>query len=247
VDGYYGERIDQLEDLFVDPSVISFLMHQLPEDDEDYEDELSNLNASWNLPQPPTSGHQCHGMKKLDFEQHHSQKSTQKHERKRVFIPISDQFGASRSTFARPGGGFHWSLLLWEINTLYSEIDDSSFNAVVGVGFHHFDSSRGCNASAAEAVAKKLHKVLSAPMSKEDNVTDMVEVLECRTPQQRNGYDCGVFTLGFADALSASDDFVKEHHEAILQSHFEEDGGHEQFASGLRKRIGDDIRVLAAE
>mmetsp|Transcript_7602 Transcript_7602/g.12230 ORF Transcript_7602/g.12230 Transcript_7602/m.12230 type:complete len:223 (+) Transcript_7602:63-731(+) len=222
-------------------------MHQLPEDDEDYEDELSNLNASWNLPQPPTSGHQCHGMKKLDFEQHHSQKSTQKHERKRVFIPISDQFGASRSTFARPGGGFHWSLLLWEINTLYSEIDDSSFNAVVGVGFHHFDSSRGCNASAAEAVAKKLHKVLSAPMSKEDNVTDMVEVLECRTPQQRNGYDCGVFTLGFADALSASDDFVKEHHEAILQSHFEEDGGHEQFASGLRKRIGDDIRVLAAE
>ena len=84
-------------------------------------------------------------------------------------------------------------------------------------------------------------------MSKEDNVTDVVEVLECRTPQQRTGYDCGVFALGFADALFASDDFVKEHNEAVLQSHFEENGGHEQFVSGLRKQIGDDIRGLAAE
>ena len=92
-----------------------------------------------------------------------------------------------------------------------------------------------------------VHKVISAPMPKEDNIADVVEVLECRTPQQRNGYDCGVFTLGFAEALSASDDFVKEHHEDILQSHVEENGGQEKFASGLRTQIGDDIRGLAAD
>mmetsp|Transcript_14938 Transcript_14938/g.32421 ORF Transcript_14938/g.32421 Transcript_14938/m.32421 type:complete len:303 (+) Transcript_14938:17-925(+) len=234
--------IDQLEDMFIDPSVLSFLMHQLTEDDEDYDDELSNLNASWNLPKPPTSVHQCDGMKKLGKEALHAQKSTQTHQRKRIFLPISDQFGASRSTFARPGGGYHWSLLLWEINT-----HSDGFSASVGVDFHHFDSSRGYNASAAIAVAKKLLKVLGASMSKDDGVADVVEVLECQTPQQRNGYDCGVFALGFTEALSASDDygFVKEDHEALLQSHFEEKGGHGEFASGLRKQIGDDIRALA--
>ncbi|KAL7543755.1 hypothetical protein ACHAXR_013447 [Thalassiosira sp. AJA248-18] len=246
-----GERVDQLADLFLDPSVISFLVHQLPEDDEDYDDELANLNASWNLPQPPTSG-RCDGMQKLlDSKKQintHT-KSKQKHQRKRVFIPISDQFGASRSAFARPGGGYHWSLLLWEINTMYYEIDDG-FNALVDVDFRHFDSSRGCNTSAAKAVAKKLHNVLCESMSEMDGVANAVaEVLECQTPQQKNGYDCGVLALGFAEALSESDDygFVKGQYEALLQSDFEGKGGHGEFAYGLRKRIGDDIRELARE
>lgn len=238
-------------------------MHQLPEDDEDYEDELNNLNASWNLPQPPTSDHNCDELMKLEssqVEEHlsssssHSNKSsttaTQKHQRKRVFIPISDQFGASRSTFTRPGGGRHWSLLLWEINTLYYEIDDG-YNALVGVGFHHFDSCPGTNTRAAQAVAAKLHATLCAPMSKEeDGVSDVVEVLECKTPQQQNGYDCGVLTLGFAEALSESDGdygFVKEQHEALVQADFVDKGGHQGFALGLRKRIGDDIRALASQ
>eukprot|EP00578_Thalassiosira_sp_NH16_P022821 CAMPEP_0181104694 /NCGR_PEP_ID=MMETSP1071-20121207/15569_1 /TAXON_ID=35127 /ORGANISM="Thalassiosira sp., Strain NH16" /LENGTH=309 /DNA_ID=CAMNT_0023187919 /DNA_START=110 /DNA_END=1036 /DNA_ORIENTATION=- len=237
-----GERSDLLEDLFIDPSVISFLVHQLNEDDEDYDVELSNLNASWKLPQPPTSGHQCINMKKLGKEELHAKKSSQTYQRKRVFISISDQFAASRSTFTLPGGGNHWSLLLWEIDTLYYEAEDG-FNALVGVGFHHFDSSRGFNEAAAIVVAKKLHRVLCASMSKNDGVADVVEVLECETPQQRNGYDCGIFALGFADALSAANEypFIKEHHEAFLQSHFEENGGQGDFAPSLRKRIGDDI------
>ncbi|KAL7524155.1 hypothetical protein ACHAWF_000836 [Thalassiosira exigua] len=247
------ESDDQLEDLFLDPSVVSFLMHQLPEGDEDYDDEISNLNASWNLPQPPTSssGHKkCGGMKKkiLESEQSNSQRSTQYHQRKRVFVPISDQFGASRSAFARPGGGHHWSMLLWEINSLYYEIDDG-YCALVGVGFHHFDSSRGCNAPAAIAVAKKLHQVLCSTMSEQDGVADVVDVEECKTPQQRNGHDCGLHALGSAEALCASEDygFLKEEHEDIVRRHFEENGGHAEFASNLRKRIGDDIRELAQE
>lgn len=102
-------------------------MHQLTEDDEDYGDELSSLNAAWNLPQSRTSN-----------------------KRKRIFVPISDQFGESKAAFARPGGGNHWSILLWEVN------------ALTGVEFYHFDSSRGVNRTAAEVVAKKLHKVLYA-------------------------------------------------------------------------------------
>lgn len=206
-------------------------MHQLTEDDEDYEDELSNLSASWQLPvQPPTSSTQT------------------QQQRKRLYIPISDQFGASRLAFTRPGGGYHWSILLWEIVTSYKKVDDDGFSAVVDVGFHHFDSSKGLNELAAKAVAEKLQKVLHTSMSKDVRITDVVEVVECKTPQQTNGYDCGVLALGFAEALSACDHgFAKEHYESMLQSHFETNGGHENFALGLRKKIGDDIRQLARE
>ena len=205
-------------------------MHQLTEDDEDYEDELSNLSASWQLPvHPPTSSTQT------------------QQQRKRLYIPISDQFGASRLAFTRPGGGYHWSILLWDIVTSYKKVDDDGFSAVVDVRFHHFDSSKGMNEVAAKAVAEKLHKVLHTSMSKDMRITDVVEVVECKTPQQRNGYDCGVLALGFAEALSSCDDHgsTKEQYESMLQSNFETNGGHETFALGLRKKIGYDIRNLA--
>ncbi|KAL9189998.1 hypothetical protein ACHAXT_009673 [Thalassiosira profunda] len=222
----------RLDDLFLDPSVISFLVHQLPEDDDDYEEELSNLGSSWNLPQPPTPPGHRDGVKK--------------HRQKRVFVPISDQFGADRAAFAIPGGGSHWSLLLWEINIFSCNGNKAS----VGV-YQHFDSSRGCNAAAASAVAKKLHRVLCASMQHQkgrgSGITHQARVTECTTPQQRNGYDCGVLTLGFADALSSDHGFgvAAEHRESLLETYFEGNGGHEKFASELRKQIADDIRQLA--
>jgi len=241
-----GTGVEHLEDLFLDPSVVSFLMHQLvDEDDEDYEDELSNLRASWKLPELPTETS--------------AQETMQRHrypKRKRIFIPISDQFGASRSTFARPGGGSHWSLLLWTINSTKETMND---------GFYHFDSSSGYNAMAAQAVADKVHKVLcygesSIMPSKTDNGAAnnamRMEVVECITPQQGNGYDCGVFACGFAEALSScaslssSDDTIenencKKRYESILKGHFDERGGQEEFAKGLRKSMSDDISMLA--
>ena len=57
---------------------------------------------------------------------------------------------------------------------------------------------------------------------------DVVEVLECRAPQQRNGYDCGASTLGFAEALlSDLDDwgFTREQHEGLLEADFNEGAG----------------------
>jgi Ulp1 family protease len=91
-------------------------------------------------------------------------------------------------------------------------------------------------------------QVLCASMSPRGCVPDSVEVVECQTPQQRNGYDCGLFALGVAESLSGSaDDFVinKKNCENLLQNYFEKNGGHEEFALRLRKRIGDHIRELA--
>ena len=85
-------------------------------------------------------------------------------------------------------------------------------------------------------------------MSPHDGVTDTVEVVECKTPQQRNAHDCGLFALGFAESLSVSaDDFIvnRENCERLLRNYFETNGGHEEFALRLRKSIGDRIRDLA--
>jgi len=84
-------------------------------------------------------------------------------------------------------------------------------------------------------------------MSPHDGVADLVLVVECQTPQQQNGYDCGLFALGFAEALSGTDEhfIVKEDCEGLLQNHFENNGGQGDFALRLRRNIGDAIRELA--
>jgi hypothetical protein len=91
-------------------------------------------------------------------------------------------------------------------------------------------------------------QVLRASMSPHDGVPDSVDVVECQTPQQRNGHDCGLFALGFAESLSGSaNDFIvnKENCESLLRNYFETNGGHEEFALRLRKCIGDRVRELA--
>ncbi len=138
-------------------------MHQLDEDDEDYDDELSNLNASWNLPRCPTcrdaDGTENGGSNPGGGTTSARLGGGERITTRRIFIPINDQFGMSRASFVRPGGGNHWTILLWEIDATYYEIDGEFHVPSVGARFYHFDSSRGVNESAAEAVAKKLQKV----------------------------------------------------------------------------------------
>lgn len=195
-------------------------MHQLTEDDEDYEDELSNLCASWKLPQLANA-----------------------QQGKRIFIPISDQFGASRLAFSSPGGGNHWSMLLWEVNALCKTNES---NGVIEQGFYHFDSSSGLNKTACRAVAEKLQKVLGTSLPK-DVMNKDVEVFECYAPQQQNGFDCGVLALGNAEALCTCHSGSRREYEAAVNTHFKEKGGHGTFALSLRKQIGDDIRQLAGK
>jgi Ulp1 family protease len=187
-------------------------MHQCDEEDEDFVDEVSNMHQAWDL-------------------------SSTSH--KRVFVPINDQFNASRTAFAKPGGGSHWSLLLWTItrNTSLS---------MPSCSFYHFDSSSGYNKTAALAVSQKLLKVLHCRSKSDLTNIDSINVNECKTPQQNNAYDCGVYLLGFAEALSSvKDDLTsescKEKYEETVSSY----AGGDEFAVKLRQQICDDIRTLS--
>lgn len=93
-------------------------------------------------------------------------------------IPVNNGHSNS-TTWQRPGGGSHWSLLF--ISTQH------------GKEYLHFDSVAGNNASAAREVAKTFSLVL-----KHENVS----VREVETPQQHNGYDCGLHALAAAEMLS---------------------------------------------
>ena len=187
-------------------------MHQCGEDDEDFHEEITNLHRTWEL-----SSKSC----------------------KRVFVPINDQFNQSHATFTTPGGGSHWSLLLWTTAANGTALSISNF--------YHFDSSSGYNASAALAVSKKLMKVLHCNLPCSQEITPQIK--ECKTPQQNNGFDCGVYLLWFAEGLSSVIDDVgtsqccQETYEAALK----DNTCGTNFAILLREKIAADIRGLISQ
>ena len=218
-----GGEHPNIDCLFLDPTVISFVMHQLDESDHD---EISNLISVWNL-SPPN-----------DAKQHHI---------KRIFVPINDQYKSSHMSYT-PGqdaGGSHWSLLVIDIIT-------ATPNNVTKpeIQFYSFDSNHGYNISAAKAVANKLNNVLHQHYSstQKKDTTSSVNVMECQALKQNNGYDCGLFTLGFAEAILRYDGLLdKASLETAFTSYMNDMGGQINFATNLRKRIGDDIRKLALD
>ena len=169
-------------------------MHQCDEDDEDFLDEMSNLHHAWSLSA----------------------------ESKRIFIPINDQFNQSRTAFSRPGGGSHWSLLLWTLPDC---------------NFYHFDSSSGYNSSAALTVSRKLLKVLRLKAIPGQPFETNVKT--CKTPKQQNGYDCGVYLLGFAETLTSFHGESQKYGDVICKELSRDD-----FTKMLRKRISNDIRGI---
>jgi hypothetical protein len=226
-----GEHPNNIIDcLFLDPTVISFIMHQLDESDHD---EISNSISVWNLSPPNTT------------KQQHI---------KRIFVPINDQYKSSHMSYTsgQEAGGSHWSLLVIDIITK-PPINETKPE----IQFYSFDSHRGYNTSAAKAVANKLYSVLQQHYSSmQKDATASVNVIEYQALQQNNGYDCGVYTLGFAEALlrlsndgSGSNDGLldKDSLETAFTSYMNDMGGQIHFASNLRKRIGDDIRKLALD
>ncbi|KAK1745737.1 C48 family peptidase [Skeletonema marinoi] len=218
--------------LFLDPTVISFIMHQLDESDED---EVSSLTSAWNL-SPPNDA---------DVTQQNI---------KRIFLPINDEHQSSHMNYT-PGqhaGGSHWSLLVIDIITTTSKNNETKPK----IQFYSFDSHHGYNISAAKAVANKMYSLFQHHYSslKKDDAITRVNVIECQALQQNNGYDCGVYTLGFAEALlrlsndkSGSNNGLLDEKaiEAAFTSYMNDMGGQIHFASNLRRRIGDDIRKLA--
>lgn len=78
------------------------------------------------------------------------------------------------------GGGSHWSLLAW---------------SAAGGAFRHYDSMAGSNADAARRVADAAAASLTGRAR--------ARVLEQRSPQQQNAFDCGVYVLAVARLLCA--------------------------------------------
>lgn len=94
---------------------------------------------------------------------------------KYIFFPLNN---CDRKDAA---GGSHWSLLV------FCKQDKTCY---------HFDSSRGYNSSIASKFAKN---VMSCLLDKDESNKKFVDM---DSPQQDNGYDCGVYVLCLADVIA---------------------------------------------
>ena len=106
-------------------------------------------------------------------------------------VPINDGHAKS-SVWQKVGCGTHWSLLLIRSDFVYL----------------HADSVAGKNSHAAQAVADMMSTILGH--------NTLISVTELRTPQQHNGYDCGIHTLAAAEILSGADIRDVSCYEALL-------------------------------
>lgn len=96
--------------------------------------------------------------------------------KKLVIFPVNNNEDVNQAE-----GGTHWSLLAY----------DRNMNSFV-----HHDSIRGLN----RWHAKKLYEVVARFMGRSDSAsTD--HFIECFTPQQKNGYDCGVYVLAITKII----------------------------------------------
>ena len=185
-----------------DPNIVSFFMHQLSLEDEDDTEEMINLCRTWGIKhQQPR--------KKEETDGSACSSSSSSSSMIMMLIPINDNHGGSHMDFQRPGSGSHWSLLVCcNIRNGDDDDDDDSLDCC---RYFHFDSSSGSNANTAIRVATKLNNMISLCQNQSDtnrNGNDVkhgdemkIDVIECLTPQQINGYDCGVCTLCAAQAI----------------------------------------------
>lgn len=232
---------------FLDPSVLSFFMHQWDEEEDGDEDVL--------------------GLKLHVNNTNNNTNTRTTTEKVLFFLPINDNYTSHQ--WKTPGGGTHWSLLL-----LIASYNNNNNNTLpqesavpCSTSFWHFDSSTGSgNQRAAKAVADKLQRVLrqwrwqqATPSTtaakqhkdEENRADDNGDVVqECAMPQQQNGYDCGLHTLATAKALAKA--FVvgsathsianknKESLEAIVQQGITSSS----FCAKLRKKMAEDVQQL---
>ncbi|KAA0035294.1 NEDD8-specific protease 1 [Cucumis melo var. makuwa] len=98
--------------------------------------------------------------------------------KKLVIFPVNDN-----SDVSKPEGGNHWSLLAF-----YREANI----------FVHHDSNKGMN----KYDAKRLYKAVARFMNDGSNSTSNPSYMECvESPQQVNGYDCGVYVTAIARSI----------------------------------------------
>ena len=212
--------------VFLDPAVVSYMMHQCDEED------LTDLGQSWSA----------------DIRRMSTGGGADECQPCGLFVPINDHNAAGSAAFQSVGGGNHWSMLLVILS--YSKEDLEGRKLAIDQMLH-FDSHGRCNATAAKAVGAKIYQALS--LHNNDAATPpnkKVTLTHCSTPQQNNGHDCGIFALGAAEALSESslwqgEGIIARDMENALMDFVSTLGG-TAFAKKMRQKIGQDIRDLAA-
>lgn len=109
-----------------------------------------------------------------------------------VIFPINDNDDVSDA-----GGGSHWSLLVYHRTRNI---------------FEHYDSYLQCNRFYARKLFENIKSFMGPPASSATFTLPF-------TPQQRNGYDCGVFVLAIVKELCACEGNISgEDWEAVLES-----------------------------
>jgi len=205
--------------LFMEPSVVSFWMHQCVD-----QDEIDDFVKSTSF---PGRGDRGDGT---------------------IFIAVNDQMANDSSPFSNiSGGGNHWSLLVVQVEASKNRKTDKS--ACTALDFWHFDSVRNSgNRHAAQDIAAKVSLHIYPEASSKD-------VRQAETPQQQNGYDCGVHLLGAAKILSkylsmtgndsdGSDSRLFDLEECLRK---EMGTSPQKFCSKLRHEISFEIRRLHKE
>ena len=170
---------------FMDPSVVSFFVHQCTD-----EDEIEEFVANTSFPD--------HG---------------------KIFIPVND----SMANAAPWRGGSHWTLLL-------------IIRSNNGTEYWHFDSVKNSgNGRAANDISQKLGKHCFGGSSRP-------QVVGATTPQQFNGYDCGLYMLAAVQLFSTMKEVDLKSHEANLLQYVTE---HPDFCKELRRHVADGILKLS--
>lgn len=103
-----------------------------------------------------------------------------------VIMPVSNNEDA-----ASAGGGSHWSLLVFRRRT---GVDDAAGR------FEHYDSCSNANGPNARNVMAAIAPLLF-PTGMQPQRMQLVRMT---TPQQANGYDCGVYTLAISEIICAA-------------------------------------------
>ena len=202
--------------LFMDPSAVSFWMHQCTD-----QDDLDGFKAGIPFPLTPSMSvspddNDNSNEGRFDDDDDDDVDGY-------ILVPINDNHAKS-SDWTRPGSGMHWSLLLVCVSKKkrqtksMDEKDDktqpdhnkssfypsssSSSSSGVAVKFYHFDSSKfSGNIRAAQDVAQQFYDDIYCHSPFREGHGSSVKVVPLPTPQQTNGYDCGVHVLGAADVF----------------------------------------------
>mmetsp|Transcript_22685 Transcript_22685/g.42188 ORF Transcript_22685/g.42188 Transcript_22685/m.42188 type:complete len:206 (-) Transcript_22685:859-1476(-) len=159
----------------------------------------------------------------------------------RIFVAVNDNMSTTSAwqTSSKTNGN-HWSLLV--INVEHHDVQ-----------YWHFDSVRHSgNWEAAKDIAKKFSQYVYPQNTPQHNSQSAVQVIQARTPQQLNGYDCGVHVLGAAKAFanmtsdSDNDDSSSCNSVEILENELQKVVGHDTsaFCVKLREEIASEIHRL---